>query len=55
MYFRNYRFRKTWLDIDLKNLNSNDPLTSNMINRPKHCCDLNDSTVSLFRDPFEGN
>ena len=55
MYFRNYRFRKTWLDIYLKNLNSNDPLTGNMVNGPKYCCDLNGSTVLLFSDHFEGN
>ena len=37
MYFRNYRLQKTWLDKCLKCPVSEDPLTSNMGNRAKHC------------------
>ena len=55
MYFRNKGLRKTWLDICLKSPVSKDPLTGNMVNGPKHCCDLNGSTVTLFSDHFEGN
>ena len=31
------------------------PLTGNMGNGFKHCCDLDNSTVSIFADHFEGN
>ena len=31
------------------------PLTGNMVNGFKHCCDLNHSTVTIFSDHFEGN
>ena len=55
MYFGNYGLRKTWLDICLKSPVSKDPLKGNMVNEPKHCCDLNDSTVTIFSEPFEGN
>ena len=55
MYFRNYGLRKTWLDICLKSPVSEDPLTGNMLNRPKHCCNLNDGTIIIFSDHFEGN
>ena len=37
MYFRNYRLRKKWLDQCLKGPTSEDPLTGNMVNVPKHC------------------
>ena len=30
------------------------PLTGNMENGFKHCCDLDDSTVTIFSDHFEG-
>ena len=36
MYFRTYELQKTWLDKCLKSLVSEDPLTSNMVNGPKH-------------------
>ena len=32
-----------------------DHLTCNMVNGFKHCCDLNDSTVTIFSDHPEGN
>ena len=34
---------------------SKDPLTCNMVNGLKHCLDVNDSTVVIFSDHFEGN
>ena len=37
MYFGTYRLRKTWLDKCLKSPVSQDPLTSNIVNEPKHC------------------
>ena len=37
MYFRKYGLQKTWLDKCLKGLFSEDPLTSNLVNGPKHC------------------
>ena len=36
MYFRNYGLRKTWLDKSLKNPVSEEPLTGNVVNGPKH-------------------
>ena len=55
MYLRNYRLRKTWLDICLKSAVSEDPFIGNMVNGPKHSCNLNDTTVTIFIDHFEGN
>ena len=34
---------------------SKDPLTGNMVNGFKHCCDLDNSTVTIFTDHFGGN
>ena len=36
MYFGNYGLRKTWLDICVRRPVSEDPLTGNMVNWPKH-------------------
>ena len=36
MYLRNYELRKTWLDKCLKSHVSEDPLTDNILNGPKH-------------------
>ena len=55
MYFRNYRLRKTWLDTCLKSPVSEDLLKGNMVNGPKHCCNLNDSVVTIFSDHFKCN
>ena len=55
MYFRTYRLRKTWLDKCLKNPLSEDPLSSNKVNGPKHCSKLNNSIFTIFIDLFEGN
>ena len=53
MYFRNYGLRKTCLDIWLKSAVSDDPFIGNMVNVPKQCFNLNDSTVTIFSDDFE--
>ena len=34
---------------------SKDPLTGNMVNGFKHCCNLDNSTVTIFTDHVEGN
>ena len=53
--FRNYGLGITWEDICVKSLVSEDPLTGNMVNGPRNCCNLNDSTVTIFIDHFGGN
>ena len=53
--FPKLRTPKKWLDICPKSPVSKDPLTDNMVNGFKHCCDLNHSTVTIFSDHFEGN
>ena len=55
MYFQNYGLQKTWLDNCLKSLVSEDSLTGIMVNEPKHCSNLNDSTFTMFIDHCEGN
>ena len=55
MYFGSYRLPKPWLDKCLKSPVSEDPSESNMVNAPKHCCNLNHSTSSIFIDDFKGN
>ena len=55
MYSRHYELRKTWLDKCLKSLVSEDPLTSNVVQGPIHCFNLNDSTFTIFTDDCEGN
>ena len=45
MYFRNYGLPKTWLDQYLKSPVSDDPTKSNMVNAPKHCTNLNDTSL----------
>ena len=37
MYFRDNELQKRWLDKCLKILISEDPLTRNIVNGPKHC------------------
>ena len=44
-----------WLDKCLESRVSEDPLTSNMVNGPKLCWNLNDSTFTVFIDACEGN
>ena len=55
MYIWTYRLRKSWLDKCLKSPVSKDLLTSNMLNGPKKCWNLNDSTFTIFIDPCESN
>ena len=55
MYIRIYGLRNTWLDNCLKSPVSKDPSTINMLNRPKHCSKLNDSTFTIFIDHCAGN
>ena len=52
MYFRNYRLPKTWLDQCLKSPVSENPTKSNMVNAPKHCSNLKDTSLpySLITD-----
>ena len=45
MYFRNYGLPKIWLDQCLKSPVSEDPTKSNMVNAPKHCSNLNDTSL----------
>ena len=52
--FSNLRLQKMWLDKCLKSPNSEDPLTSDMLNGPKHCWNLNDNNFTIFIDPCEG-
>ena len=55
MYFWIYGLQKTRLDKCLKSPVSEDRLPSDMVNRPKHCWNVNDSTFTVFIDPCEGN
>ena len=45
MNFRNYGLPKTWLDQCLKSPVSEDPTKSNMVNAPKHCSNLKDTSL----------
>ena len=54
MYFRTYGIRNMWLDKCLKIQVSKDSLTSNKINGPKLCSNLNDSIFTIFINPCEG-
>ena len=45
MYFRNYGPPKTWLDQCLKSPVSEDTTKSNMVNAPKHCSNLKDTSL----------
>ena len=53
--FPKLRTPEKGLDICQKSPASKDPLTGNMVNGFKHCCDLNNGTVTTFSDHFEGN
>ena len=55
MYFRNYGFRKTRSDKCLKSAVSQYPSTSNMVNVPKHCSNLNDGSFTIFINYSESN
>ena len=45
MCFQNDGLHKTWLDECLKSLVSDDPTKSNMVNAPKHCANLKDTSL----------
>ena len=55
MYFRNYRLQRRWLEKYLKSLAWGDPSTINLVNGPKHCWYLHDSTLTILIDHCEGN
>ena len=50
MYFPNYCLPKTWLDQCLKSPVSEDPSKNNMVNAPKHCSNLNNSSFTYVVD-----
>ena len=50
MYFRNYLLRKTWLDNCLECPISEQLSTGNIVNPPKHCCNMYDSTFTIVID-----
>ena len=45
MYFRIYLLPKTWLHQFLRSPVSEDPTKSNMVNAPKHCSNLKDTSL----------
>ena len=55
MYFKNYGLQITCIDKFLKSSTSEDPSTSNMVNGPKHCWNLRDSTFIIFIDKCKRN
>ena len=55
MYFWTYGLQKTWLIECLKSLVSENHSTSKMINGPKYCWNLNDSTFTIFICHIEGD
>ena len=55
MYFRNYGPRRILLDQCLKSPLSRDPSKSNMVNAPKHCRNVKDSSFTIFIDHCESN
>ena len=55
MYFPTYALRKAPLDNCLKSPASEDPSTSNMVNGPKQCRNLNGSAFTKFIDHCKEN
>ena len=55
MFFWTYGLWKTRLDKCIKNQVSEDPSTSNMVNGPKYCWKLDESTFTIFIDHCEDN
>ena len=53
--FPKLRTPKTWSDKCLKSPLSDDPLTSNMVNVPKHCSNLHHSIFIIFIDHCQVN
>ena len=52
---RNFGLLRKWLDNCLKSPFSESPSTSDMVNGANHCCNLNNSTFTIFIDHCEGN
>ena len=52
-YFITYGLPKTSLDKCLKSPVSEDTSASNMVNEPRHCSKLNESTFTIFIDPCQ--
>ena len=55
MYFRNYRLGKMQLDKCLKSGALRYVLTSNIVNAPEHCSNLNDGNFTIFIHYCEDN
>ena len=55
MYSRNYRLPKRWLDKSQKSSVLDDPLSTNLVNGPKRCYTLDDSTFTIFIDHCANN
>ena len=55
MYFRNYGLPKTWLDLCLERPVSEDPTKRNMVNAPKHCSNLRDTSFTILINHWEVN
>ena len=55
MYFGNYGLPKIWLDQCLKSPVSEYASKRNMVNAPKHCSHLKDSTFTTFIGHCEAN
>ena len=55
MYFRNYGLPKTWLDLCLESPVPEDPTKSNMVNAPKNCPNLRDTSFTIFIIHWEVN
>ena len=53
--FRIYGFPKTLLDKSLKSPLADNPLRGTLVNRTKHCFNLNNSTSTIFIDSSKGN
>ena len=51
--FPKLRPPKTWSDKCLKSPLSEDPLKSNMVNAPNHCCNLHHSIFTIFVDHWK--
>ena len=53
--FQKLRTAKTWSENCLKRPFSEDTSTSNMVNVPEHCRNLDHSTFIIFIDHFQVN
>ena len=53
-WFPKLRTPKNVVKYSSKKSVSGEPLTRNMVNGSKHCCNLNGSTLTIFSDHFEG-